>query len=205
MEEVGSLQESQEETDSRPAAEPEKEFDLHIVGSNQNLEEAVETLKHVGVETKAVDTTIVELKSAEKEELDAAVSEKDKEVIGKGEMTSSLAQIVDGLVESEVAGAETNTVMAKENEVTGIPVVSRDVDASIESKAEEEETMDVEPEKNKAVDRTGAERSLDLHWIKDLKYNTRVKDEEGCPAFSLINKVTGEAIKHSIGATHPIS
>ncbi|XP_020270427.1 uncharacterized protein LOC109845571 isoform X2 [Asparagus officinalis] len=162
MEEVGSLQESQEETDSRPAAEPEKEFDLHIVGSNQNLEEAVETLKHVGVETKAVDTTIVELKSAEKEELDAAVSEKDKEVIGKGEMTSSLAQIVDGLVESEVAGAETNTVMAKENEVTGIPVVSRDVDASIESKAEEEETMDVEPEKNKAVDRTGAERSLDL-------------------------------------------
>ncbi|ONK62182.1 uncharacterized protein A4U43_C07F1230 [Asparagus officinalis] len=90
------------------------------------------------------------------------MSEKDKEVIGKGEMTSSLAQIVDGIVESEAAGAETNTVMAKENGVTSIPVVSRDVDAAIESKAEEEETMDVEAEKNKAVDGTGAKRSLDL-------------------------------------------
>lgn len=32
-----------------------------------------------------------------------------------------------------------------------------------------------------------------------------MKDEEGFPSFSLINKVTGEAIKHSIGATHPVS
>lgn len=31
-----------------------------------------------------------------------------------------------------------------------------------------------------------------------------MKDEEGCPAFSLINKATGEALKHSIGATHPV-
>ncbi|KAL1352485.1 hypothetical protein HN51_016479, partial [Arachis hypogaea] len=41
-------------------------------------------------------------------------------------------------------------------------------------------------------------------WYKDLKYSTRVKDEEGYPAFSLVNKVTGEAIKHSVGATHPV-
>ncbi|KAJ1433205.1 Ricin B-like lectin [Sesbania bispinosa] len=42
------------------------------------------------------------------------------------------------------------------------------------------------------------------HWYKDEKYSTRVKDEEGCPAFALVNKVTGEAIKHSTGATHPV-
>ncbi|KAJ8762765.1 hypothetical protein K2173_017580 [Erythroxylum novogranatense] len=41
-------------------------------------------------------------------------------------------------------------------------------------------------------------------WYKDEKYSTRVKDEEGCPCFSLVNKVTGEAIKHSIGDTHPV-
>ncbi|KAG6472123.1 hypothetical protein ZIOFF_069580 [Zingiber officinale] len=38
----------------------------------------------------------------------------------------------------------------------------------------------------------------------DLRYSTKVKDEEGFPSFSLINKVTGEAVKHSIGATHPV-
>ncbi|KAJ8484577.1 hypothetical protein OPV22_017062 [Ensete ventricosum] len=42
------------------------------------------------------------------------------------------------------------------------------------------------------------------HWIKDLRYSTKVKDEEGFPSFALINKVTGEALKHSIGATHPV-
>ncbi|XP_028790078.1 ricin B-like lectin EULS3, partial [Neltuma alba] len=42
------------------------------------------------------------------------------------------------------------------------------------------------------------------HWYKDEKYSTRVKDQEGCPAFSLVNKATGEAVKHSIGATHPV-
>jgi len=42
------------------------------------------------------------------------------------------------------------------------------------------------------------------HWYKDEKYSTRVKDEEGCPAFSLVNKATGEALKHSIGVTHPV-
>ncbi|KAJ0979144.1 hypothetical protein J5N97_014618 [Dioscorea zingiberensis] len=42
------------------------------------------------------------------------------------------------------------------------------------------------------------------HWIKDLKFSTQVKDEEGFPSFALVNKVTGQAIKHSIGATHPV-
>ncbi|XP_061358301.1 ricin B-like lectin EULS3 [Gastrolobium bilobum] len=42
------------------------------------------------------------------------------------------------------------------------------------------------------------------HWYKDEKFSTRVKDKEGCPAFALVNKATGEAIKHSIGATHPV-
>lgn len=42
------------------------------------------------------------------------------------------------------------------------------------------------------------------HWYKDEKYSTRVKDAEGCPAFSLINKATGEALKHSIGSSHPV-
>ncbi|RDY02174.1 Ricin B-like lectin EULS3, partial [Mucuna pruriens] len=42
------------------------------------------------------------------------------------------------------------------------------------------------------------------HWYKDEKYSTRVKDGEGCPAFSLVNKATGEALKHSIGASHPV-
>lgn len=31
-----------------------------------------------------------------------------------------------------------------------------------------------------------------------------MKDEEGCPCFSLVNKATGEAMKHSIGDTHPV-
>ncbi|MQL72904.1 hypothetical protein Taro_005239, partial [Colocasia esculenta] len=42
------------------------------------------------------------------------------------------------------------------------------------------------------------------HWIKDEKFSTKVKDKEGFPCFALVNKVTGEAIKHSIGASHPV-
>ncbi|POO00331.1 Ricin B, lectin domain containing protein [Trema orientale] len=42
------------------------------------------------------------------------------------------------------------------------------------------------------------------HWYKDEKYSTRVKDEEGFPCFALVNKATGQAVKHSIGATHPV-
>ncbi|XP_022851565.1 uncharacterized protein LOC111373287 [Olea europaea var. sylvestris] len=43
-----------------------------------------------------------------------------------------------------------------------------------------------------------------FQWVKDEKYSTRVEDEEGFPSFALINKATGQAMKHSIGATHPI-
>ncbi|KAH6796328.1 hypothetical protein C2S51_037314 [Perilla frutescens var. frutescens] len=42
------------------------------------------------------------------------------------------------------------------------------------------------------------------HWIKDEKFSTRVRDEEGLPSFALINKATGQALKHSIGANHPV-
>ncbi|CAI9769150.1 unnamed protein product [Fraxinus pennsylvanica] len=42
------------------------------------------------------------------------------------------------------------------------------------------------------------------HWVKDDKYSTRVKDEQGFPSFALIKKATGQAMKHSIGATHPV-
>ncbi|XP_076939888.1 ricin B-like lectin R40G3 [Bidens hawaiensis] len=42
------------------------------------------------------------------------------------------------------------------------------------------------------------------HWIKDEKFSTRVKDEQGYPSFALVNKATGQAIKHSIGATYPV-
>ncbi|RLN34826.1 hypothetical protein C2845_PM03G16580 [Panicum miliaceum] len=42
------------------------------------------------------------------------------------------------------------------------------------------------------------------HWIKDMRHSNRVRDEEGYPAFALVNKVTGEAIKHSAGQGHPV-
>ncbi|KAF3338192.1 Ricin-type beta-trefoil lectin domain-like protein [Carex littledalei] len=42
------------------------------------------------------------------------------------------------------------------------------------------------------------------HWIKDLRYSTRIKDEEGYPAFALVNQVTGKALKHSLGQSHPV-
>ncbi|XP_073126342.1 ricin B-like lectin R40G3 [Henckelia pumila] len=42
------------------------------------------------------------------------------------------------------------------------------------------------------------------HWIKDERRSTRVKDEQGFPSFALINKATGQAMKHSIGATYPV-
>ncbi|CAN6176691.1 unnamed protein product [Urochloa humidicola] len=42
------------------------------------------------------------------------------------------------------------------------------------------------------------------HWVKDMRHGTSIKDEEGYPAFALVNKVTGEAIKHSLGQSHPI-
>ncbi|EYU32796.1 hypothetical protein ABFS82_14G046600 [Erythranthe guttata] len=42
------------------------------------------------------------------------------------------------------------------------------------------------------------------HWIKDEKWSTKVKDEEGFPSFALVNKATGQAMKHSTGATQPV-
>ncbi|XP_059278293.1 ricin B-like lectin R40G3 [Lycium ferocissimum] len=42
------------------------------------------------------------------------------------------------------------------------------------------------------------------HWYKDERYSTKVKDEEGFPSFALVNKAAGLAIKHSIGAAHPV-
>ena len=42
------------------------------------------------------------------------------------------------------------------------------------------------------------------HWVKDMRHSTRVRDEEGYPAFALVNKVTGEALKHSTGQGHPV-
>nr|TKS18309.1 hypothetical protein D5086_0000004660 [Populus alba] len=42
------------------------------------------------------------------------------------------------------------------------------------------------------------------NWFKDEKFSTRVKDSEGCPAFALVNKATGQAIKHSIGEANPV-
>ncbi|KAG9133005.1 hypothetical protein Leryth_015379 [Lithospermum erythrorhizon] len=45
---------------------------------------------------------------------------------------------------------------------------------------------------------------LRQHWVKDEKFSHRVKDAEGFPSFALINKKTGEALKHATGATHPV-
>ncbi|KAL8245402.1 hypothetical protein R6Q59_011660 [Mikania micrantha] len=45
---------------------------------------------------------------------------------------------------------------------------------------------------------------LHQHWIKEEKYSTRVKDEEGFPSFALVNKATGQAMKHATGTEHPV-
>ncbi|KAM0024787.1 putative ricin B-like lectin [Helianthus debilis subsp. tardiflorus] len=42
------------------------------------------------------------------------------------------------------------------------------------------------------------------HWIKEEKYSNTVKDEEGFPSFALVNKATGQAIKHSAGSGKPV-
>nr|XP_043633302.1 uncharacterized protein LOC122604473 [Erigeron canadensis] len=41
-------------------------------------------------------------------------------------------------------------------------------------------------------------------WIKEEKFGKKVKDEKGNSSFALINKATGQAIKHSIGVTYPV-
>ncbi|CAH1436670.1 unnamed protein product [Lactuca virosa] len=45
---------------------------------------------------------------------------------------------------------------------------------------------------------------LHQHWIKDDKLGSSIKDEKGKPAFALVNKATGEAMKFSIGETYPV-
>jgi hypothetical protein len=42
------------------------------------------------------------------------------------------------------------------------------------------------------------------HWYKDMRHSTRVKDAEGHPAFALVNRATGLALKHSLGQSHPV-
>ncbi|XP_062233029.1 ricin B-like lectin R40C1 [Phragmites australis] len=42
------------------------------------------------------------------------------------------------------------------------------------------------------------------HWVKDMRHSRDIQDEEGFPAFALVNKATGEAIKHSLGQSHPV-
>uniref|UniRef100_A0A8R7TD75 PH domain-containing protein n=1 Tax=Triticum urartu TaxID=4572 RepID=A0A8R7TD75_TRIUA len=42
------------------------------------------------------------------------------------------------------------------------------------------------------------------HWYKDMRHSTRVSDAEGHPAFALVNKATGLAVKHSLGQSHPV-
>ncbi|RLN15925.1 uncharacterized protein C2845_PM02G27370 [Panicum miliaceum] len=39
---------------------------------------------------------------------------------------------------------------------------------------------------------------------QDLTYGAGVTDEAGSPAFALVNKATGEALKHSLGHGHPV-
>ncbi|GJN31343.1 hypothetical protein PR202_gb19732 [Eleusine coracana subsp. coracana] len=41
-------------------------------------------------------------------------------------------------------------------------------------------------------------------WYKDLSYGVGLKDEAGSPAFALVNKSTGEALKHSFGYKCPV-
>ncbi|XP_020219639.1 LOW QUALITY PROTEIN: ricin B-like lectin EULS3 [Cajanus cajan] len=41
------------------------------------------------------------------------------------------------------------------------------------------------------------------HWFKDERYSTR-RDEAGFCAFSLVNKATGEALKHPVADYHTV-
>ena len=42
------------------------------------------------------------------------------------------------------------------------------------------------------------------HWFKDMRFSSQIKDEEGNPAFAIVNKATGLAVKHSLGQSHPV-
>ncbi|XP_038678543.1 ricin B-like lectin EULS3 [Tripterygium wilfordii] len=47
-------------------------------------------------------------------------------------------------------------------------------------------------------------KDLHQHWYKEEKYGGTVKDQNGHPSFALVNKATGQALKHSKGHTHPM-
>nr|XP_034589646.1 ricin B-like lectin R40C1 [Setaria viridis] len=42
------------------------------------------------------------------------------------------------------------------------------------------------------------------HWFKDARLSLCVKDEEGNPVFSLVNKATGLTVQHSLGPYRPV-
>ncbi|TKW33780.1 hypothetical protein SEVIR_2G261900v4 [Setaria viridis] len=42
------------------------------------------------------------------------------------------------------------------------------------------------------------------HWFKDTRFSLGVKDKEGKPVFSLVNKATGLAVQHSLGPYRPV-
>ncbi|GAB2216111.1 hypothetical protein Droror1_Dr00023879 [Drosera rotundifolia] len=69
------------------------------------------------------------------------------------------------------------------------------------SKAEENHSLAVRD--GRVILARSDPNDLSQHWIKDEKYSVKVKDEEGFPSFSLVNKATGQALKHSVGATKP--
>ncbi|KAF7111360.1 hypothetical protein CFC21_111383 [Triticum aestivum] len=46
--------------------------------------------------------------------------------------------------------------------------------------------------------------SLPSRWYKDVMYAGGLKDEAGNPAFALVNKATGDALKHSLGYHLPV-
>jgi hypothetical protein len=47
-------------------------------------------------------------------------------------------------------------------------------------------------------------RDVNQHWFKDMRFSQKIKDEEGNPAFAIVNKATGLAVKHSLGQGHPV-
>ncbi|XP_010921290.1 ricin B-like lectin R40G3 [Elaeis guineensis] len=84
----------------------------------------------------------------------------------------------------------------------GAPAAPRQPTVRIFTKAEENYSLSIRD--GNVILAPANPRDEYQHWIKDMRYATKVKDQEGFPSFALVNKVTGEAIKHSLGATHPV-
>ncbi|XBI05179.1 hypothetical protein VPH35_133370 [Triticum aestivum] len=47
-------------------------------------------------------------------------------------------------------------------------------------------------------------RDQQQHWYKDTRFSS-TEDEDGFPAFALVNKATGFAVKHSSGQSEPVT